>query len=72
MSLTTEELKKESLRLVETGECYNSLIDFEAVAGRVAKHESFSLALHKAIHGDMRFLNLITVTAAIEVVRAFS
>jgi hypothetical protein len=51
--------------LVDTGTCDLPVI-FEDVARKVAKHESFPLALQKNMQGNRRMLDMITLTAALE------
>jgi hypothetical protein len=51
--------------LIETGFC-DLPITFEDLARRVAKSESFPLALRKTMAGNRRLLDIITLTAALE------
>jgi hypothetical protein len=51
--------------LVDTGTCDLPVI-FEDVARKVAKHELFPMALQKTMQGNRRLLDMITLTAALE------
>jgi hypothetical protein len=52
-------------KLIETGVC-DLPITFEDVARRVAKAEAFPMALQKTMQGNRRMLDMITLTAALE------
>jgi hypothetical protein len=52
-------------KLIDTGAC-DLPITFEDVARRVAKAEAFSLGLQKTMQGNRRLLDMITLTAALE------
>jgi hypothetical protein len=51
--------------LIDTGTCDLPVI-FEDVARKVAQHELFPIALQKTMQGNRRLLDMITLTAALE------
>jgi hypothetical protein len=51
--------------LIDTAMC-NLPLTYDDVARRVAKHELFPLALQKTMQGNRRLLDMITLTAALE------
>jgi hypothetical protein len=57
--------REQAQKLIDTGTCDLPVI-FEDVARRVAKHELFPMALQKTMQGNRRLLDMITLTAALE------
>jgi hypothetical protein len=56
---------QQAQKLIDTGLC-DLPLTYEDVARRVAKNESFPTALRKTMGGNRRLLDMITLTAALE------
>jgi hypothetical protein len=57
--------REQAQKLIDTGACDLPVI-FEDVARRVAIYQIFPLALKQTMQGDRRLLDMITLTAALE------
>lgn len=60
--------REQASKLLDTGGC-DLPLDYNDVAGRVARNPMFAKALQNTVAGDHRLIEMITMTAAAELCR---